>query len=215
MSACCYPDEYGDLFGQKNAAREARRYRKRGLGGSEKVLADVLRERAEANSTILEAGGGVGALQVELLRSGAGSSTNIELSPEWEGAARGLLAHYDLADRVERRLGDFVDEADALPAADVVVLHRVVCCYPHWRRMLEAAVGRTRHTLALTFPLEGILGRALLTLGNWAFRLRRRSFRAFIHPHREMLALVADHGFRIVHDARGLVWRSVVLERAA
>lgn len=214
MSSCCYSGEYADVFGHKGAEREARRYVKRGLRGSERTLASALRDRAASGASILEVGGGVGALQVELLRAGAVSATNVELSPEWEPAARRLLDHFALTGRAGRRVGDFVDAAGDLPQADVVVLHRVVCCYPHWRRMLEAAAGRARRTIALTFPVDRMRTRAVLALGNWLLKLRGRSFRAFVHPPDEMLAALREQGFGIVGDESGLVWRSVVLERA-
>ena len=44
-----------------------------------------------------------------------------------------------LAGRVTRRLHDIATAPDEVPEADVVVLHRVVCCYPDYERLLGAA----------------------------------------------------------------------------
>ena len=119
-----------------------------------------------------------------------------------------------MTDRATRRLGDFVDEAAELPEADAVVLHRVVCCYPHWERMLDAAAGRAKRNLAMTFPVDRLHNRGFLGLGNWMLQLRKRRFRAFVHPARGMLAALEKLGFAVVHDESGLIWRSVILERA-
>ena len=59
----------------------AARYRKRGLDKTARRMVDLLAERGVQGSTVLEIGGGVGEIQLELLRRGAASATNLELSP--------------------------------------------------------------------------------------------------------------------------------------
>ncbi len=213
MPSCCYPDEYGRLFNGTEAARAARRYRRRGLVGSARDLAQALRTRGIEGLTVLEAGGGVGAIQAELLAAGAARAVNVELSPEWEGAAADLFADLGMSGRVERRLGDFVDEAEALSPADVVILHRVVCCYPSWERLLAAGISHARQLLALTFPVDRWPVRTVIGFGNVWMRLRRRSFRAFVHSPEAMMATAAEAGFVPGYDRSGRVWRTVVLER--
>ena len=113
----------------------------------------MLTELGPKGMTVLEVGGGVGEIQVALLESGvAASAINIELSPNWEAAAKALLAERGLTDRVTRLNGDFVQEAAALPKADAVILHRVVCCYPNWQAMLTAATSRANRFVVVTFP---------------------------------------------------------------
>ena len=115
---------------------DARRYRKRGLGGTSRDLVELAGDVSGA--TVLEVGGGVGAIELELLAAGADRATNVELSGEYEEEAAKLLAERGLSERVDRRVGDFVDEP--VEPHDVVVMHRVVCCYPDvdrssaWRR---------------------------------------------------------------------------------
>lgn len=212
MPSCCYRDEYGELFSEREATRTARRFRRKGLRGSAQRLADAVIAAGVDGASILEVGGGVGHVHTRLLQAGAARAVNVELSPGWEAAARDLLFDLGLEDRVERRLGDVVDEAGRLPEADVVVLHRVLCCYPGWREMSDAAVSRTRRVLAITLPVDRWWTRAAIGAGNLLFRLRGRDFRAYVHPVADVLERVRAAGFRVVHDHRGLVWRSVVLE---
>ena len=49
-----------------------------------------------------------------------------------------------MADRVDRRLLDIAAEPERVEPADIVVLHRVVCCYPDYERLLTAAAGTPR-----------------------------------------------------------------------
>jgi hypothetical protein len=211
MTRCCYEGEYAEEFDRATADRHARRFLRRGLRGSAAVLADDVAARGIGGATVLEVGGGLGGLHVDLLSRGAARAHNVDLSPEWESAAAGVLDELDLADRVDRQVGDLV--ADDAPTADVVVLHRVVCCYPDWERMLGRAAERTRRVLGLTFPRDSVWARAGVRLANAILRWRGRSFRAFVHPPERMLAALAAEGLEPVSDRRGLVWRTVVLER--
>ena len=68
MRGCCTRD-YERLFGARAAARDARRYRKHGLQGSARALVDLAGDVEGAS--VLEVGGGVGAIELELLAGGA------------------------------------------------------------------------------------------------------------------------------------------------
>ena len=48
-----------------------------------------------------------------------------------------------MGDRIERRILDIAVDPQDVEAADVVVLHRVVCCYPDVGRLLAAAADHT------------------------------------------------------------------------
>jgi magnesium-protoporphyrin O-methyltransferase len=177
-------------------------------------MVDALRAREVAGATVLELGGGIGALHLELLRAGAATAVNVELSPEWETAAAGLLHQHDVGARVERRVADAVEEADAIDRADIVVMHRVVCCYPDSERLLSVAADRARRFLLVSFPRERALVRLWVWLGNWWLRLRRIAFRSYVHPERTIEEAAVRRGLRPVSERRGGVWRAVVFERS-
>ncbi len=191
-----------------------RRYLTRGLDGTAADLARAVATQGVAGATILEVGGGVGTIHVDLLRGGAGTAVNVELSPGWEPDAAELLARLDLADRVERRLGDFVVTAPTLLPADVVILHRVVCCYPHWEPMLDAAGRLAGRVVGLTFPVDRWWTRGAIAVGNRVIGLTGCGFRGFVHPVAAMLGALATAGFQVSHDRTGTIWRTVVLARA-
>ncbi len=212
MEPCCCADDYARMFGRSTAANDAKAFRKRGLRGTAADLARGIEATGIDGASILEVGGGVGGLHVHLLERGAASAVNVELSPAYESEAAVLLSERDLADRVERRVGDFV-ASPALEPADVVVLHRVVCCYPDWEAMLGRTADLATRVIALTFPRDWWPGRTAVGLGNGLCRISRMDFRAFVHPADAMLASLSRHGFQIGLDEVGLVWRSVVMAR--
>jgi len=206
VTGCCARD-YEKVFGRKTAARDARRFRRRGLRGSAKALTELAGDVRGA--TVLEVGGGVGAIEIELLEKGATSATNVELAATYEDAARALLAERGLTDRVERRVGDFVAEADTLSAHDVVVMHRVVCCYPDVNALVGAGADHARRRLVLTFPQERRLVRVALSTANAVMRLTGSTFRVYVHPFERMAATAGAHGLGLVERRRsGYVWET-------
>ena len=152
MSCCQPPRGYTRIFSKRAARRSAKRYREKGLDDTAEEIVEFLREHGVEGASVLEIGGGVGAIQLELLKVGAARATNLELSPEYEETARELIHERGLDDRVERRLGDVVQEPDLAGEADAVVMHRVVCCYPDYDALVGAAAERARRYLVLSFP---------------------------------------------------------------
>jgi len=191
----------------------ARRYRKRGLGRTEREIVAFLESAGLEGATVLEVGGGVGELQVELLKRGAASAVNLELSPAYDEEAARLLAEAGLEGRVERRLHDIAVDPDAVEPVDVVVLHRVVCCYPDYERLLGAAAAHARRALVFSYPPRNAVSRALVGAENAAFRLMRREFRTFAHPPAAMLGVLREHGLEARFAHEGFAWQVSGLER--
>src|SRR4030088_944219 len=130
MTDCCTPRGYRRIFNEKSAHAAARRYRKKGLDATSRQIVDLILERGVEGPRVLEGGGGIGAIQVELLRAGASRAVSIELTPTYEEAASNLLRELGLADRVERKVVDFAEAGTEFEGADIVVMNRVICCYP-------------------------------------------------------------------------------------
>jgi O-methyltransferase domain len=212
VSSCCRPESYGAIFSEKAARRALRRYRKRGLDALSERIAAVVRDHGIRDTTVLEIGGGIGALEVELLEAGAERATNVELSPEYEEAAAELARERRLQERIDRRIGDFVREP-GLPAADAVVMNRVVCCYPDYDTLVGAAADRARRLLVFSFPRERPVVRAAFALMNLWLRLTRNDFRGFVHPVRAMLAVAQERGLAPTFEHRGFFWQVAALER--
>ncbi len=213
--SCCPPAAYGTVFDDREARRNARSYRKRGLDPTARRMVRFLATQPERPCTVLEVGGGIGAIQVELLRAGASHATNIELSPAYETVAQSLLADAGLTDRVQRHLGDFAAAPDAFAPADAVIMHRVVCCYPEAARLVNAAAGRAQRYLAMSYPRDAWWVRVGLAAENLLlFSMRRIGFRIYVHPPQTILATAQSHGFAPAFQHRGWVWETVVLQRA-
>jgi magnesium-protoporphyrin O-methyltransferase len=213
MANCCNPRGCDDFFGSRFAGKMAKRYRKRGLDKTATRMVDYLEANALGGATVLEVGGGIGEIEIELLKRGARSAVNLELSPAYDTEAQRLLAEAGLSDRAERRLHDIALNPEGVEPADIVVLHRVVCCYPDYERLLTAAAGRARRVLVFSYPRRNTGSRLFIAIQNLGLRLSRKEFRTFAHPPAAMLAVLGANGLRQVFSHRGVAWQIAGVER--
>jgi 2-polyprenyl-3-methyl-5-hydroxy-6-metoxy-1,4-benzoquinol methylase len=214
MAGCCDPRGCDRMFGPRFAKAMAARYRRRGLDRTARRIVALLDENGGVQgATVLEIGGGVGEIQLELLERGAASATNLELSPGYEAAAAALIAEAGVAGRVDRRLVDIATDPAGVEPADIVVLHRVVCCYPDYAQLLGAAADHARRQLVFSHPPRNLMSRALVTTQNLVFRVGGRGFRTFAHPPAAMLAVLAGRGLHLRAAHRGRVWQVAAVSR--
>ncbi|MGH7759932.1 MAG: class I SAM-dependent methyltransferase [Candidatus Dormibacteraceae bacterium] len=213
MSDCCTPKGYRQIFSENNARAEANRYRRKGLDLTSKRIVELIKYRGVEGKTILEVGGGIGAIEIELLKAGVTRTVNVELTPTYETAAGELLVESGLGDRVERLVMDFAEAGVEVQPADVVVMNRVICCYPDMPKLAGAAADRANGMLVMSFPNRCWWTRLGLTLANFGFRVIRLQFRVFLHPPAQILAAVEQRGFKTSFNQPGLLWQLVALER--
>jgi hypothetical protein len=213
--SCCTSTGYRTIFGRKAVERDARRYRRKGLTDSAGWILQVLGDDGVADRSVLEVGGGIGSLQIELLEAGASHATNVEIIDSYEATARSLIAERDLEARVERHIADYAQHPEHNPAADIVIMHRVICCYPDPDTLTAAACSRARDRVAITIPRDT----PWVKLGFWGMnaclRLRRIAFRGYVHPQARILEVANSHGFHATHHQRGALWESLILQHAS
>jgi hypothetical protein len=216
VAGCCDARGCDDFFGDKFARRVAKRYRRRGLDKTAARVAAFLEDAGIRNATVLEIGGGLGEIQLEPLKRGAAGAINLELSPAYDAEARSLLREAGIEPgRVERRVHDIAADPDSVEPADVVVLHRVVCCYPDYEALLAAAASHARRLLVFSHPRRNPGIRAFIALENFALRLRRKELRTFAHPPAAMLEVCRAYGMSTTFAHPGMIWQVQGLRRAA
>jgi 2-polyprenyl-3-methyl-5-hydroxy-6-metoxy-1,4-benzoquinol methylase len=195
------------------ARRAADHYRKNGVDRTAQRMLAFLEEHGIEGASVLEIGGGVGELQIELLKRGVARTVNLELSSAYDEEATRLIRDAGVEGRAERRLHDIAANTEGVEPADVVVLHRVVCCYPDYERLLSAAAGHARRLLVFSHPPRNVVSRLLLGVQNVFFRLRRQEFRAFAHPPAQMLGVVEEQGLLLAYTHRPVIWQIAGFER--
>ena len=215
MPECCNQKNYESVFTGRFARRVARRYSKHGLSPAADRIVRFVTDHGVQGASVLEIGGGVGQLQLELLRHGAAKVINLEISTSYEGEAARLLEQSGMAGRVDRRLVDIAQSPESVEPADVVILHRVVCCYPDYPKLLAAAASHARRLLVYSHPADNVVTRAMFAGENLLRRIRRNAFRAYVHPPAAMIAVAEQQGLSTTYRHHAWDWDVVGLERSA
>ena len=132
MPKCCSPfsEAATDQFGAGVARRDVAKYRRRGPDAPTRLLRDSVLAADSSRATVLDIGGGIGALSLELIAAGVGHATLVDASASYLSAAREEATRADRTSQLDVVAGDFVELGATLPVAEIVAMHRVVCCYP-------------------------------------------------------------------------------------
>lgn len=206
--SCCSAESL-DIFSEKGARRELRRYLENGLGGGDaRLIAAWAEEGGLEGETVVEVGGGIGQIQAELLRRGATSGRVVEVVVGYARPASELAHAVEIADRSAFVLVDLLEDATAVEPADIVVLRRVVCCSPNGPALLGLAAAKARRTLLASYPRDRAVNRAFSRLENICFRVIRRRFRSYVHSPAQLEQAVAGRGLTRSRVSRGLVWET-------
>jgi Methyltransferase domain len=193
MPNCCCQD-VDQVFGDRTAQRDLRRYRKRGPSKPTRLLLEAIRREGIAGSTLLDVGGGIGVIELELLAAGAARATNVEASAAYLRAAREEAGRRGNADRISFESGDFVALADGVEPADVVTLDRVICCYPDMESLVGRSAERARRLYGLVYPRDRWWVATGIRLTNVFMRVSRRAYRAYLHRPSAVDAVAREHG---------------------
>jgi len=205
MPCCSYCAASMLVFDQKRAENDRARYQRRGPDPTTKLILDQLRPITRPGNTLLDVGGGIGVIGLELQTSRLREIVLVDAAPSSLSVAQRLFADSGASAQLRVVPGDFVDLSTPLKA-DIVTLDRVVCCYPDYVALLERAAASARSALALSFPRDRWFVRVRVAVENFVRRLRRNAFRTFVHPEAAMMAILRGGGFRHIGRRTTLAW---------
>jgi SAM-dependent methyltransferase len=209
--SCCF-DEW--------AAYTAKRARRRGTAARVTVaMVDALDTAGLDGRTVLDAGCGSGDLALAALERGATTATGFDLGSGAIGIAVDVARERGLSDRARFEVGDA--STASLPASDVVVVHRVICCYPDATNLVANTLAVAGDLYAFTAPVDrglvGRLNRITTWVSNGWYALRRRKyrgFRVFVHDLDAIDETVRRAGFAPIHRRRArVVWDLALYRR--
>ena len=213
MGTCCVHNrDTGRLFGWF-AKRYRKRFARNGLEPSQKHLVEGLTRSGFHDATLLDIGCGTGYLHQRLLQAGASSAVGVDLSAKMLEEARAQAREQGLAERTDYREGDFVELADVLAPADIVILDKVICCYPDVDALVRGSARLAGRVYALTIPRDR--GTVIFTL--WASRallvLIRCGFRSYVHDPAAVERSLAHAGFVRAFEESTFVWLTRIYSR--
>ncbi len=207
--------DYGSFYNEKRAASDLRKYREKGPIPSTKALIQVLRAEGVERATLLDIGGGIGAIQHELLDAGVAHATSIDASAPYLEATREESDRRGHGDRVTFRHGDFVELAESVAPADIVTLDRVINVYPDWERLAGLAAARAQRLYGLVYPRDTGMVRLVTFAMNLVLRLLRKPVRAAVRPAAAVERIARENALS-PHLTRnvGPAWQIALFRRA-
>jgi magnesium-protoporphyrin O-methyltransferase len=208
---CCCPN----VFSSKQARDDLRRYRRNGPDSTTRALIEANVAEGVDGATLLDIGGGIGAIQLGLLEAGAARAESIDATEAYVETAQAEAERRGFGDRVAGRLADFVAVAAEIGPADIVTLDKVVCCNRDMPALLDRAAGHARRVVGLVYPRETWWNRlAARGIAAWGW-LTRDPTRWFLHRSADIDALLARAGFERHDVRRELIWQISIYRRRA
>jgi hypothetical protein len=200
-------------FNSREAAKKLADYQKKGPAGTTRMLIAALKEAGVEGRTLIDIGGGIGSIQMELLKAGARSAVSVEASTAYIDAAQREARRQGFQDRIQFQHGDFVELANGLPPADIVTLDRSLCCYPDMPVLVGLSASRAKQLYALVYPRDTWWMRLGLGIVNGLQGLRHCSFRVFVHPTQAVETILQEHGLQRRFHRRSGVWQIAIFAR--
>ncbi len=211
--SCCQYHGIQKVFDDKVARHDLKRYRKKGPSRTTRILLDALKSEGVDDATLLDIGGGVGAVTNGLLDAGASHATVVDASPAYLAAAQREAERQGHLDLITYHAGDFIEVAPEISAADVVTLDRVICCYDDVELLVGASADRAEKLYGVVYPREVWWNRAGIAVMNFACLVRRSPFRAYIHSAVAVDRVVKSRGLERRFRRVTFLWQVVVYGR--
>ncbi len=209
----CCQREIESYFDQDVVAHKLKTYREKGLKRETRLLAEMLRAEGVSGLTLLDIGGGIGAIEHALLEAGMRRVTNVEASTAYANGARAEAARRGMDGRIDVKHGDFVALAPAISPADVVTLDKVVCCYWEYESLVRLSAEKAGRFYGLILPPDTWWMKLGSLVEFWLSRPRRGGLRFFIHPIDEISRILREMGFEPCGHGRTFTWRIFLYRR--
>jgi magnesium-protoporphyrin O-methyltransferase len=210
---CCHRESIEKQFGRAEVDRMLRRFRRRGPDKSTRLLLSALKSANGSAESVLDIGGGVGAIHHALLDEGVREAVEVDISGASIAAAEEEARRRGHEGRVRFVHGDFLDVATSIEPADIVTLDRVICCYPDMERLVAASAEKTKRLYGAVYPRDNWWMRmGVVGINAWQ-RLIGSDFRAHMHSPHAIDRALASRGFALRSRQRTIAWEVSVFDR--
>ena len=203
--SCC--TDFNLQFNENYFQNYLKEYHSKGLPNQSKLMFDYLVSYGIQNHSVMEIGSGAGALHMNLVKSGAKRSIGIDAS-EWAmKASEQLKKEIDPSINSETITAEISRIKENYGKFSVVIMDRVLCCYPNAETLLESAVLHSSELIAISIPRNLIWIRIGAIIVNTIQSVLRRKFRIFIHSHYRIEEILRTNQFIEIHSEQTRLWR--------
>lgn len=209
MSCCSATDRFFSFF----AKSYAKRLDKKGLEKSQQALFDELSSIGFQSQSVLDIGCGTGFFHQKMIQAGAAEARGIDISTKMIDYARSLARDKGLGKNTEYFVGDFVESEGRYDEHDVVVLDKVICCYPDSGKLIQASTQKCRESYALSYPRDSWFPRIVFGVIRFTLSLLRSDFKPRIYPVSWVREQIEQNGLKLTSHWQDSFWISEVYQR--
>ena len=152
--SCCQCQGIENMFDKKTAKRNLKRYLKKGPSKTTAMLLDAIHKEGVQGLDFLDIGGGIGAIQHDLIKAGASNGTSIEASSAYIDLVKEETLQNGFNERIDFKHGDFTKTASDVDTADIVTLDKVICCYDNMSELVMLSSRLARKIYAVIYPRD-------------------------------------------------------------
>ena len=210
---CCLCQGIENMFDKKAAKRQLKRYLKKGPSKTTRMLLDAIHKKGVQGLNFLDIGGGIGAIQHDLIKAGASNGTSIEASSAYIDVVKEETLHNGLAERVNFKQGDFTTTATDVDSADIVTLDKVICCYDDMSELVGLSSKLAQKIYAVIYPRDVWWTKLGFLMMNFYTKIKGSSFRTFIHPTKKVEEIIFGNGLKRNYYATTLLWQVAIFTR--
>ena len=186
---------------KKRAKKQYDQYMKRGPAKvTAKIIGQFSKHQIEGKS-LIDVGGGIGALQWWFLDMNGKETISIEASSGYLRLAEKHANEKGWADQTSFLFGDFMQLHTEVDLVDYITLDKMVCCYPNYKEIIEVACAKTKSCVLISYPIDGPISKIFAWLEGLMTNLKGQNFKPFIHPVAKVREAFKLNGYdRIDHN---------------
>jgi len=202
-----------NMFDKKTAKSELKRYLKKGPSKTTTMLLDAILKEGVQGLDFLDIGGGIGAIQYDLIKAGASNGTSIEASSAYIDLVKKETFQNGLEERIDFKHGDFTTTASDVDTADIVTLDKVICCYDDMSELVMLSSKLARKIYAVIYPRDVWWTNLALPFLNFYPIVKGSSFRVFIHPTKQVEEIIFGNGLKRKYYATTFFWQVAIFTK--
>lgn len=206
---CCGADQ---LFDSKTAKKQYKKYLKNGPSKVTKKLIGQL-EKTNTGPSLLDIGGGIGAIQWWFLKQGGKQIFGVDASTGYTDLVREHAAKNNFKEITHSIIGDFTTKAEELPKINHVTLDKVICCYPDFEAIINLACAKAINTVSLSYPMDGFIADIFRNLRVLFMKLNGNPFKPYVHHAASVRELFVKNGFEVKEKELSFPWHIETYEK--
>ena len=198
------------LFNEKSVRKEYKRYLRKGGHKMTKKLVAALKKEDLTGKSLIDIGGGLGAIHHQLLEAGVETAIDVDGSEAYIAKSKEEAKRLNHEDKVTHHFGDYVEQAESVGEADIVTLDKVICCYKDMRELVSKSSENAMRYYGVVYPVDKWWTRSFSSIANIFVKFRSKEFQSYIHSTQEVEEIIFSNGFKRHFYYNNFIWQVIL-----